>query len=431
MGQDQNTLIAPQAQWPESQTEGLIGDGRYASRSLQPASLKELSEIVADAASRRSPVYPQGGRTALDYGGLPARPGDIVSTSSLQGVLEYPAADMTITVESGMPLGKLQSILAEHNQYLPIDPPQGDQATVGGIIATGWSGPRSYSAMRPRDQLIGVGFLNGSGTLVKGGGRVVKNVAGYDFPKLLTGSVGSLGVLTELTFKVRPRPESTAIAWITCPGFSDLTILLDTLNLSATRPTAIEVLNRRAATAIAGPLGLNSAEVVIAVGFDDSAKTVAWQCDAILKELPARAVAEIRRDAESAPIWKALTENKALEGSCLQARVVTRPGNLSGFLSGIDSNIWSVQAHGGLGIATLGLLEDLSLEQVASMIDHWASTLSDQGGSVTLPVCPSAWKSSLKVWGTHRPDWSIMAGIKTALDPHHILNPGRFLDMGR
>lgn len=431
MGQDQNILIAPQAQWPESETAGLIGDGRNASRSLQPASVKELSEIVADAASRRSPLYPQGGRTAIDYGGLPARPGDIVSTTSLQGVLEYPAADMTITVESGMTLGTLQSILAEHNQYLPIDPPQGDQATVGGIIATGWSGPRSFSAMRPRDQLIGVGFVNGSGTLVKGGGRVVKNVAGYDFPKLLTGSVGSLGVITELTFKVRPRPESTAIAWVTCPGFSEAATLLDTLNLSATRPTAIELLNRRGASAIAGSLGLNSAEVVVAIGFDDSAKTVAWQSDAILKELPPGAAAEIRRDAEAAPIWKALAENKALEGCGLQARVVTRPGNLAGFLSGLDANAWSIQAHGGLGIATLGLADELTLEQVTSLVDHWTAILSDQGGSVTLPVCPSAWKNSLKVWGTHRPDWSIMAGIKTALDPHHILNPGRFLDMGR
>jgi glycolate oxidase FAD binding subunit len=106
---------------------------------------------------------------------LPSRPGAIVSTKLLSKVIDYPAADMTITVESGMTLEALQAILSTNNQYLPIDPPQAVQATLGGIMATGWTGPRRHTAMRPRDQLIGIGFVNGSGTLIKGGGRVVKH----------------------------------------------------------------------------------------------------------------------------------------------------------------------------------------------------------------------------------------------------------------
>ncbi len=412
-----------------SRTALRLGDGIFATRRETPSSVSDLCACVAQCAGENLGIYPQGGRTSLDFGGVPARPGLIINTLELSKVIDYPAADMTITVESGMTLAALQAILDKQNQYLPIDPPQSDQASLGGVMATGWTGPRRFSAMRPRDQLIGIGFVNGLGTLIRGGGRVVKNVAGYDFPKLLTGSMGSLGILTELTFKVRPKPESTAIAWVPVRSAEEVGSFLDRLNLSATRPTALEVLNHPAANKIGSPLGLKPGDYVVAIGFDDTAKSIRWQCETILNELPQGVSAEICLDSSARSIWHALTENYAQTEARLSVRIVTRPSRLAELLADIDSAVWNIQAHAGQGIATLSTELDRSLAAVEQDLARWASKVAPSGGCVSLPICPTGWKPHLKIWGDPKPDWSIMAGIKAALDPNQILNPGRLIGL--
>jgi glycolate oxidase FAD binding subunit len=402
------------------------------SRVSVPADAEELMQVIADCAERGEAVYPQGGRTAWNYGGLPIRSGLTLDTRSLDKVIDYPFEDMTITVEAGMTLGRLQAILAENNQYLPIDPPNAETATLGGIMATGWTGPRRHQALRPRDQLIGVAFVDGMGQLLKGGGRVVKNVAGYDFPKLLSGSMGTLGIISQLTFKVRPRPESTALAWVRLPDADALGQLLDRLNLSATRPTCIEVCNRHRAEEVGLPAGLQSASFVAAIGFDESAKAVDWQCEKIAAELPDTAELDILKDAAALPIWKALTEgHTGLDSAAaVVARVVTRPGRLAAFLGGLDSSAWSVQAHGGQGIAMLKAVDAISVDRARAFAELCETAVSPWGGSVIWPNLPDDWKPGFPIWGRHRPDQDLMAGIKLALDPKRILNPGRFLGLG-
>jgi glycolate oxidase FAD binding subunit len=402
------------------------------SRTIVPVDAEELMQVVADCAERGEAVYPSGGKSAWNYGGLPIRSGLTLDTNSLGKVIDYPFEDMTITVEAGMTLGRLQAILAENDQYLPIDPPNADTATLGGVMATGWTGPRRHQALRPRDQLIGIAFVDGVGQLLKGGGRVVKNVAGYDFPKLLSGSLGALGIITQLTFKVRPRPESTAVAWVRLPDADALSQLLDTLNHSATRPTCIEVCNRLRAEEVGKTAGLEAAPFVAAIGFDESAKAVAWQCDKIAAELPDTAKLDILKDAASAPIWKALTEgHSGLDSaSAVVARVVTRPGRLAAFLGGIDHAAWSVQAHGGQGIAMLKAVDAIDIDQARGFAESSEAALGPWGGSIIWPSLPADWKPGFPIWGRHRPEQDLMAGIKLALDPKRILNPGRFLGLG-
>src|SRR5262249_18731414 len=159
----------------------------------------------------------------------------------------YPFADMTITVQAGMTLSALRAILAEQHQRVLIDAPDPDRATLGGIYATNTAGPRRYGAGRPRDQIIGVSFVTSDGNIVKGGGRVVKNVAGYDFPKLLTGSMGPLGIISQVTLKVRPIPEASVIAWVPFAAPTRLAAALDQLNTSGTRPIALDLLNHSGA----------------------------------------------------------------------------------------------------------------------------------------------------------------------------------------
>lgn len=397
--------------------------------SAAPAGVDELSIFVAACAENGDAVYPAGGTTAWKYGGNPSRPGVRLETSKLDKVIDYPVDDMTITVESGMTLGRLQSILAENNQYLPIDPPNAEKATLGGIMATGWTGPRRQQNLKPRDQVIGIAFVDGLGRMIRGGGRVVKNVAGYDFPKLLTGSMGALGIITELTFKVRPRPESTAIAWIGLPDAQSLASLLDKLNLSETRPTAIEVLDRTRAEAIGKPAGLKSSSWVAAIGFDESAKAVAWQCEKIREEVPTSSTCEILRDAASQPVWSALTEGFECDDARPVARVVTRPGRVAELLDRIDTALWSVQAHGGQGIVSLQAREPVDRESALAAASDWQEKVEPWGGSVAWPACPEAWNADFPIWGKHRPEHDLMAGIKRALDPKGILNPGRFLGL--
>ena len=196
-------------------------------------------------------IYPQGGKTSLEYGGTPRRPGVALGTTSISRLIDYPYADMTITVESGMTLSALSGILAGQQQRLLVDAPCPDSATIGGIYATNTSGPRRFGARAAAHQIIGVSFVTSEGVVVKGGGRVVKNVAGYDLPKLLTGSLGTLGIITQLTLKVRPIPEKSAIAWVCFGSFEHASEALDRLNVSETRPIAVELLKcaRRARSA--------------------------------------------------------------------------------------------------------------------------------------------------------------------------------------
>src|SRR6185295_8537546 len=178
--------------------------------TLAPADQVELAEAVRAAHADGTGVYPIGGGTSLDFG-LPAkRPGVGLSLANLKRVVDYPARDMTITVEAGITMAELANTLSAERQWLPIDAPQPGAATLGGVVATASCGPRRYGSGTVRDYVIGISAVDGRGMPFKGGGRVVKNVAGYDFCKLLTGSMGTLGVIAQLTLKIRPMPEQSA-----------------------------------------------------------------------------------------------------------------------------------------------------------------------------------------------------------------------------
>ena len=262
--------------WPGSAEGGELGDGKFAWATHRPGSIEDLLRVVREQSEAGHALYPRGGGTALDFGGTPRRPGVAIDVRSLDQVIDYPHADMTITVRAGITMSKLKAILDEHNQRLLIDAPEADRATLGGVYATNTGGPRRYGAGRPRDQIIGVSFVTSDANVVKGGGRVVKNVAGYDFPKLITGSMGTLGIITQMTVKVRPKPEASAVVWAAFPGVEAAGTALDGLNTSDARPMAIELLNPAAARLIGEPLGLPCAADawVLAIGVEDNRASV-------------------------------------------------------------------------------------------------------------------------------------------------------------
>ncbi|MGB2694803.1 MAG: FAD-binding oxidoreductase, partial [Dehalococcoidia bacterium] len=182
-----------------------------------PASSEELAAVLQVAAALEAAVIPWGGGQHMVLGNTPARYDVALRTSSLDRVLEYEPTDMTITIEAGITFKHLQAVLREHSQFLPIDAPP--EATVGGALAVGISGPSRHAYGLPRDWLIGCRVAHVDGSVSKGGGRVVKNVAGYDMPKLAVGSLGTLGVTIEATFKVAPLPVTQETLVAAFPSF--------------------------------------------------------------------------------------------------------------------------------------------------------------------------------------------------------------------
>ena len=191
----------------------IVGDANVLSHNdtaiVWPASADEISEILKFASGEGWTVRPSGGTTWLKT----AR-NITVSTQRLDQIIEHEPADLIAVAQAGVKLTDFNAKLAENGQWLPLDPPDDGRATIGGVVATGIGGPQQFGYGRPRGSVIGMKVVLADGSMIKAGGRVVKNVAGYDLCKLFTGSLGSLGIITEVNFKLRPRPahEATVIS---------------------------------------------------------------------------------------------------------------------------------------------------------------------------------------------------------------------------
>jgi glycolate oxidase FAD binding subunit len=391
----------------------------------RPESVAELCDLIQQSISNRDAIYPVGGCTALDLGNPPNRPGRAIDLRALDRVVDYPARDMTVTVQAGMILRELQSLLATENQRLPVDFSSPNERTVGGVLATNASGPRRYAFGSLRDHVIGMSFVNGEGREAKAGGRVVKNVAGYDLCKLHIGALGTLGIITQVTFRVRPLPEEKAVIVVRCER-GRLSELLDLVHHTSTRPTCIELLNSNAAERI-GSVPIDSAWVLV-IGFEDNRAAIGWQVQQMVRELtPSYAAGlEARVGNASHMLWTTLTEGVP-NGSVLEVKANVLPSGIADFCERVSQLPLpsSLQAHAGNGIVKLRF-DRIELEQAREMMGcllDW----SGADGNVVVGRCPATWKTTLPVWGKPPADGGLMQGVKQALDPHDVFNPGRFV----
>ncbi len=427
------TVTTSPLSWPEAFDAPALGDGYRASAIERPGSLDDLGASVRRRVEEGLAIYPQGGRTALDFGGPPERPGAVIDLTGLDRIVEYPAEDMTITVEAGLTLTRLQQILAEQGQRLPLDAPDPDRATLGGIVATNASGPRRLAFGGVRDLILGVRYVDPAGQAIRGGGKVVKNVAGYDLPRLMTGSLGTLGVLAELTLKVAPIPERSALVWI---AFRDLEGLQEAgarLARTRTTPVSLDVLNSAMASGFGGADRVNADAWNLVLGFEGNGDVVGWQVDRIGIEL-GRTDLIVFEQERTHPIWDALAqvqtlpEDQAPDSGRVQLLANLRRGSTLDWLGVVDSGRWAVQAQIGNGLVHLHQREPEDLETTVEAVDRLRAEAVARDGNLIVPRCPTAWKASLKVWGEPRADWALARSVKQALDPDRVFNPGRFVD---
>ncbi len=211
----------------------------------------DSEESLAAVLREGRPVHAVGSGTKRHHGPAPAADAVEVRLRRLDRITAHEPGDLVVTAQAGVLLADLQAELARHGQWLPIDPPYGE-ATVGGILAANSSGPRRLGYGTMRDHLIGLRVLGADGVATKSGGRVVKNVTGYDVHKLHVGAFGTLGIIVEANFKVRPRPEVSALAVFSCGSFAEAHRLLLEVHASPLRPVALEAHGPRATVGIEG-----------------------------------------------------------------------------------------------------------------------------------------------------------------------------------
>ncbi len=401
--------------------------------AARPQSAADLGDLVRRAAAEQQALYPVGGGTMLGLGLPPSRPGWAVDLRSLNSVIDYPARDMTITVQAGVCIAELRRVLAAENQRLPVDVPHSERATLGGALATNVSGPRRYGSGTLRDYVLGLSTVNDEGQEVKAGGRVVKNVAGYDLCKLHIGALGTLGVITQATLKVRPIPETNALATLGCEA-AGLEALLERLHNSRTRPGCLDVLNAEAAGAVAraADAALPDAPWVVVVGFEDGADAVDWQVRQLMQEVLPTGVRgmEARAGAASSSLWQALAEAVDSPDARLSFKANLLPGWVGPFClrAAEVSEGLRLHAHAGSGIVHGHFSGDLTLERVQEMLKGLQGAAEAAQGNLILPRCPPEWKRSLPVWGRPRGDARLMREVKAKFDPRGLFNPGRFID---
>ena len=396
-------------------------------RTETPSDVDGVRGVIEAASAARTPVYPIGGGTSLDFG-LPVKaPGVGLSLAKLNRVIDYPARDMTITVEAGISMAALAKTLATENQELPVDAPMADSATLGGVIATNWSGPRRYGHGTIRDYVIGISAVDGAGRPFKGGGRVVKNVAGYDFCKLLVGSLGTLGIITRVTLKVKPRPQRSVIVACDLPNVDGAEQLLAAMVKSRATPAAIEL--------FAGDYWWNEArpgEFGCLVGLEGTAREVEWMVETLLEEWKSLGLTKIHvLDADTgAYTARQATEFSARPGSPLVIKATLRPSAVVGFVVAaheIDPQA-SIQAHAGNGIVIVRFSQVAAGRVSKKLLGQLYPLATSCGGHVMALSADPAVECTPRAafYGSDLPP-EVMQSVKRRFDPANILNRGRFV----
>jgi glycolate oxidase FAD binding subunit len=381
---------------------------------LEPPDEQQLAAVLRLANDAGLAVIPRGSGTKLSWGNPPARADIILSTARLDKIIEHAWADLTVSVEAGCTIQKLQEALAQHGQRLALNPLWPEQATISGILSTNDSGPLRLRFGALRDLIIGVTLALPDGTLASSGGKVVKNVAGYDLPKLVTGALGTLAVITRAVFRLHPLPRNAKTLSISGCTLEDMQRFILRVQDSKLAHTALQARNAQ------------DAESVVDILFEGTEAGIAAQ-EAQLRELarPAQVL-----EALSA-VWNASQElwNSAIVARAAVAKITALPASISRTVETVERAASSRKTNWKLTIQATGigwLSLDAAPENLHAVLSDLRFELEHSGGSLVLCHYPPE-MSHLDAWGQPGDALPLMRAVKNQFDPKNTLNPGRFL----
>ena len=405
----------------EDSLGGHAVDGRVPRAVAFPSNEEQLASILAFAGREGLSVVPRGSGSLSTLGNLPQSVDIVLATTDLEPLIDHRPDDLTVTVGAGVTLGALRERLSAAEQWLPLDPPLASQRTIGGILATDLSGPLSLSQGFARDLVIGMKVAGPSGEVTKSGGRVVKNVTGFDLAKLHIGAMGTLGIILEVSFKVWPLPKADTTLVAGYSSLADAVAAVQELLASHAAPDAAEIVASAAKTT-------PCAAYLKCVG---TSAGVNVRMEAARSRLRASSM-EALEGEPAARAWRGLADfgwdaqgsgDLLLRFGCPPSRV----GELATAVEQLAAGEgYSLLAGPGRGVLRCLLLDRPSADDVRAVTEGCREMASSVGGYAIVERCAPAAKTGLDVWGPPGDAMDLMKRVKDRMDPNHILNRGRY-----
>lgn len=417
-------------------------DGRVPWAVVSPGDIEQMAAVLRLAHREDLAVVPWGGGTTMAMGYPPERLDIVLSLQRLTRILAHEPADLTAIVQAGITMGDLRRQLGSRGQWWPIEAPLDAAATLGGVLATNTSGPKRMLYGTARDLLIGVTVVHADGSISKAGGKVTKNVTGYDMMKLYIGSVGTLAVIAEATLKLRPLPSSQQLTWATYVSLEAAAAAARRLLASGLLPNAIELINPLLTAflrqRVNGPTG--DAGWSLLVGIDGAEAAVDRQRREIDILRQACGATSWWTGTDDGNLWQALLncfrpdrvaqmEHAVIRVGTVRTRVEAILDKLTELSSRLDTPM-ELSARVGNGLVYARFQLNGNAEQSAhltEMLTEMRQGLTAERGYLVVESAPLALKTQFDCWGEVGPQAEVMVGLKRAFDPRRVLNPGRFV----
>ncbi|MGB8703297.1 MAG: FAD-binding oxidoreductase [Thermosynechococcaceae cyanobacterium] len=398
--------VQAKAAYPDAQSLGMVA----------PQTVAHLSKVMTLVHRNHWQVLVAGQGSKLGWGALARQADLLVSTRHMNRLTDHAIADMTVTVGAGMRFADLQTLLAQQHQWLPLDPSHPHQATLGGILATRDAGSLRHRYGSLRDLCLGLTLVRADGQVAKAGGRVVKNVAGYDLMKLLTGSFGTLGIVAEMTLRVYPLPEACSTMLIQGEPAAIAPLTADLLRSTLT-PAAVDIL-----TAETDP-----AEIILAIQFQSLPEGVAAQIERVQAMTQALEVqVKVQTETAAAQEWPQTSEETQIlcQIGVLAAQAVASLRDLQRCAADHGVALQG-RIHAGSGLGKLRLVSHETDD--VPLLTQLRSRCEQAGGFLSVLEAPTDLKKRFEVWGYSGNALDAMHKLKKQFDPQGLLNPGRFV----
>jgi glycolate oxidase FAD binding subunit len=396
-------------------------DGVMPREIVEPASAEDVAAVLASASKQRRSVVIRGGGTKMGWGRTPSSLDVVVSTTRLNAVVAHEHADLTATVQAGARLDEVNHMLARHGQWLPIESAF-DESTVGGAIATNDSGPLRHRYGTPRDLLIGIRLALTDGRLIKAGGNVVKNVAGYDIGRLMSGSHGSLAAIVSATFKLSPLPGATQTLVAIFDRAETLVSAVSAISSSQLEPAAVEI---RTGSSVGAGFSRTANRYELLLKFESTPAALDTYVQRARALMPS-AESQIVSSQSEVDLWREhIRAPWGSRGTVVKfSWLPTSLGAVLAFVGELRNTVADAELIGraALGSGLLRIDADVLVQR--NTIERMRSR-SDIFRHVVVLRAESPLKQQLDVWGSLGDAGSIGASVKHALDPNGILNAGR------